>query len=254
MKNSLTIFTLHHYLILFLIVNKTETSETADIRCKDTISIKEAFRIQREMCKRVVRKNSYDRIRTVAGADLAILKRQKKLLCGIIVFSYPDMKAIEKTYSVADEKFPYVPGLLAFREAPAIIETFKKLRNIPDVIMIDGQGLAHPRSFGIACHVGVFLDVPAVGVAKKRLFGQYTEPERSKGSWSQLKNKKNSEVIGAAVRTKNNVKPVFVSIGNKIDLGSAVKLTLDCSAGYRIPEPTRQADKFVSELKKMDAL
>jgi len=235
-------------------MNKTEINEMANICYKDATSIKEAFRLQREMCKRVVRKNSYGRIRTVAGTDLAILTRQKKLLCGIIVFSYPDMKTIEKAYSIVDEKFPYVPGLLAFREAPAIIETFKKVKNKPDIIMIDGQGLAHPRSFGIACHIGVFLDIPAIGVAKKRLFGEYTEPEKLKGNWSQLKNKRDNEVIGAAVRTKNNVKPVFVSIGNKIDLESAVKLTLDCSAGYRIPEPTRQADKFVSQLKKMNNL
>lgn len=235
-------------------MNKTGSGDLADIPYEGADSVKEAFRLQKELSKRVVRKNDYGRIRTVAGADLAILTRHKKLLCGIIVFSYPGLEPIEKVHCAVEEKFPYIPGLLAFREAPAIVETLKKVKNKPDIIMIDGQGLAHPRSFGIACHIGVVLNVPTIGVAKKRLFGEYTEPEKLKGSWSKLKNKSDNEVIGAVVRTKDNVKPVFVSIGNRIDLESSVKLTLDCSAGYRIPEPTRQADRFVSQLKKVSYL
>ncbi|MGI9533782.1 MAG: deoxyribonuclease V [Thermodesulfobacteriota bacterium] len=213
-------------------------------------SVQEAFKFQTELSKKVVKKNSFNKINRVAGADLAIFTKQKKLLCGIIIFSYPDLEIIEKVYHIADEMFPYIPGLLAFREGPAIIETFKKIKIKPDLIMVDGQGIAHPRFFGIACHVGVLLDIPTVGVAKKRLFGEHTEPGSQRGSWNKLKNKGGRETIGAVLRTKDNVKPVFVSIGNKIDLVTSVKIAIKCSRGYRIPEPTRQADKFVAQLKQ----
>lgn len=231
-------------------MSKTELKKLAKLYASGRPSVSEAFSIQRELSKKVIRKNVYKKIHTVAGADLAILKEQKKLLCGIIVFSYPDLKVIEKVHTIADEKFPYIPGLLAFREGPAIIETFKKIKKKPDMIIIDGQGLAHPRSFGIACHVGVLLNIPAIGVAKKKLFGEYTEPGKLRGDWKELKDKNSNETIGAVLRTKDNVKPVFVSIGNKIDLVSTVRLVLNCSRGYRIPEPTRQADKFVAQLKQ----
>ena len=230
-------------------MNKTELKNLANLYANNPPSVKEAFRFQSELSKKVIRKKVYSKIETVAGADLAIFTKQKKLLCGIIVFSYPDLLVIERVHTITDEKFPYIPGLLAFREGPAIIETFKKIKNKPDLIMIDGQGLAHPRFFGIACHVGVLLNIPSIGVAKKKLFGEYAEPARLKGNWNELKNKTSNETIGAVVRTKDYVKPVFVSIGNKIDLASSVKLVLNCSRGYRIPEPTRQADKFVAQLK-----
>ncbi len=230
-------------------MNEAELNKLTSIYNGETSSIKEAFKIQKDLSKKIIREKTYDQLRTVAGADLAILTKQEKFLCGIVVFSYPSMQIVEKVYSITEIKFPYIPGLLAFRECPAIIETFEKIRNKPDLLMIDGHGLAHPRSFGIACHAGVILGIPTIGVAKKKLFGTYIEPQKQKGNWSKLKNKKDSKTIGAVVRTKNNVKPVFVSIGNKIDLQSSVKLVLDCSVGYRIPEPTRQADKFVSELK-----
>ena len=211
--------------------------------------VKDAFRIQSVLSTKVLKKNGFNKIDRIAGADLAIFPKQKKLLCGIIVFSYPELEIIEKVYTVSDEKFPYFPGLLAFREGPAIIETFKNVKKKPDLIMIDGQGTAHPRSFGIACHVGVLLDIPAIGVAKKKLFGEYSEPGKQRGSWNVLKDKSSNGTIGAVLRTKDNVKPVFVSIGHKIDLESSVKIALNCSKGYRIPEPTRQADKLVAQLK-----
>lgn len=230
-------------------MNETELKKLADLYANNPPSVKEAFRFQKELSRKVIRKKAYDKIETVAGADLSIFTKQKKLLCGIIVFSYPDLQVVEKVHTLTDEKFPYIPGFLAFREGPAIIETFKEVKNKPDLIMIDGQGLAHPRLFGIACHIGVLLDIPAVGVAKKKLFGEYTEPGELKGSWNELKDKISNETVGAVVRTKDYVKPMFVSIGNKIDLVSSVELVLSCSKGYRIPEPTRQADKFVAQLK-----
>lgn len=212
-------------------------------------SVKEAFEIQRELRKRVINSPEFGKPQTVAGADLAVLKEERRLLCGIILFSYPDMIEIERVFSEVDDNFPYIPGLLAFREGPAIIRTFRKLRNKPDLLMIDGQGIAHPRGFGIACHVGVLLDTPALGVAKKRLYGTFEEPGKDKGSWTPLRSKA-GECIGAVLRTRDGIKPVFVSVGHKIDIGSARDIALACARGYRIPEPTRLADKFVAELKK----
>ncbi len=212
-------------------------------------SVSKAFQIQRQLREKVVCRRGFGKVGTVGGADLAVLKGENKLLCGIIVLAYPDMKEIERVYSVVEEKFPYIPGLLAFREGPAIIETFRKLKNKPDVLMIDGQGMAHPRGCGIACHVGVILDIPSFGVAKKRLYGTHNEPGNEKGSSTPLVSK-DGAVIGAVLRTRDGVKPVFVSVGHKTDLKSALEVTLNCSKGYRLPEPTRRADKYVAELKR----
>jgi len=212
-------------------------------------SVARALEFQRELSKKVIIKKELKELRTVAGADLSILKNEKKLICGIVLFSYPDLTEIERVYTVSDERFPYIPGLLAFREGPAIIETFKKLGQRPDLLIIDGQGIAHPRGFGIACHVGVLLDIPAMGIAKKRLYGKYAEPGEKRGSWSPLLSKE-GDVIGSVLRTRDNTKPVFVSPGHKIDTESAREIALVCARGYRIPEPTRRADIYVAELKK----
>jgi len=231
-------------------MNKSQLKRLEGLYSAKPPVVKDAFKLQSELSKRVVKKIGFNEIKRIAGADLSILKTQKKLICGIIVFSYPELNIIEKVHTVVDESFPYIPGLLAFREGPAIIKAFKKIKSKPDLIMLDGQGLAHPRFFGIACHVGVLLNIPAIGVAKKKLYGEYTDPGDIKGSWNDLKDKKSNETIGAVLRTKDKVKPVFVSIGNKIDLITSVDLVLNCSRGYRIPEPTRQADKFVAQLKQ----
>lgn len=208
-----------------------------------------AFEIQRELREKVITKRGFGNLTTIAGADIAVLKGEGKLLCGIIVFSFPDMDEVERVYGIVEEKFPYIPGLLAFREGPAIIETYKRLKNKPDLLMIDGQGIAHPRGFGIACHVGVLLDVPALGVAKKRLYGKFDEPGRKRGSWTPLLSSE-GEVVGSVLRTRDGVKPVFVSAGHRIDTDTAREIALACARGYRIPEPTRLADKFVAEIKK----
>lgn len=215
---------------------------------RESPSVKEAFRIQKELSQRVVQTPDPKPIYTIAGADIAICVKKKKLVCGIILFSYPELEEIERVWTVSDEGFPYVPGLLGFREAPCVIRTFSKLSERCDMIMIDGHGLAHPRGFGLACHVGVLLDIPAIGVAKKCLYGTFSEPGLSKGG-KTLMREKGGEVVGAALRTRDGVKPVFVSIGNRTDLDTAVMITLECSRGLRIPEPTRLADKYVGLLK-----
>lgn len=208
-----------------------------------------AFDIQRALSKKVIRESEIDGPETVAGADLSVIKSMNKLVCGIILFSYPDLTEIERVYTVSDEMFPYIPGLLAFREGPAIIETYGKLKRKPDLLIIDGQGIAHPRGFGIACHVGVLLGIPTLGIAKKKLYGTYVEPAGTKGSWSPLLSRER-DVVGSVLRTKDNTKPVFVSPGHKLDTESARDIALECVRGYRIPEPTRRADMYVAELKK----
>jgi len=209
----------------------------------------EAVAVQKELRDKVEPKNGFKKVKTVAGADLAIIRGRNKLVCGIVVFTYPELKEIERAWEVVDENFPYIPGLLAFREGPAIIKTYNKLHKTPDVLILDGQGIAHPRGFGIASYVGVLLDIPTMGIAKKKLYGIYNDPKDIAGSYEPLISK-NGEQIGVALKTRINTKPVFVSIGHKIDLPTSIEIARVCSKGYRIPEPTRIADKYVSELKK----
>ena len=210
---------------------------------------REAFRIQKEL-SRMVEFSRPGRIRTVAGADIAVLKKERKLVCGVVVFSYPDLRETERAHAVSDEKFPYIPGLLGFREAPCVMEACRKLESGFDLLMIDGHGLAHPRGFGLACHVGVLLDAPTIGVAKKPLYGTFEEPGAEKGHTALIMGKDGRRPVGAALRTRDGVRPVFVSAGHKTDLETAVAVALECSRGYRIPEPTRIADKYAASLKK----
>lgn len=230
-------------------MDTTEIAFLEGLIGEDKPSVARAFDIQKELRKRVISKREFGDLKTVAGADLSVLKNENKLICGIIMFSYSGLAEIERVYSVSDEKFPYLPGLLAFREGPAIIETFNKLRQKPDLLIIDGQGIAHPRGFGIACHVGVLLGVPSMGIAKKRLYGKYDEPGKKRGSWTPLLSKE-EDVIGSVLRTRDGKNPVFVSLGHKIDTDSAREIALECARGYRIPEPTRRADIYVAGLKK----
>lgn len=165
-------------------------------------------------------------------------------------FSYPDLQLIETAYAMAPLTFPHVPGLLTFREGPALLKAFAALRTRPDPILFDAHGLAHPRRFGLACHMGVLLNRPSVGCAKSVLVGKW-DPEalgEERGAWTPLI--LNGKRTGAAVRTREATKPIFVSIGHRVSLRSAVQLALACCAGYRIPEPTRQADIAVARLKR----
>jgi deoxyribonuclease V len=209
----------------------------------------EALTIQRNLQKMVKTQNGFKEIHTIAGVDLAQIPGGKQLICGIIVYAYPELIEIERSHDIVKVAFPYIPGLLAFREGPAIIGSFKQLKQKPDILMVDGQGIAHPRGCGIASHVGVILDIPTIGVAKKRLYGMFDEPGDMKGDWTEL-NSNSGESIGAVLRTRGGIKPVFVSIGHKIDLNTSIKVTLKCTDKYRIPEPTRQADIFVTQLKR----
>jgi deoxyribonuclease V len=190
----------------------------------------------------------------IGGIDCAFSRDGEKIIAGVVVLKKPDLALVETTNAVRKVTFPYIPGLLSFREAPVCIAAVEKLKNKPDLFIIDGQGIAHPRRLGLAAHLGLFFDKPTIGCAKSRLVGVYNEPGLKKGAHALLKDKQDSrstqlETIGAVLRTRTNVKPVFVSVGNKCSLEDAIEITLNCAVKYRLPEPTRLAHQLVSKLK-----
>ena len=205
------------------------------------VTPKQAIRIQEQLRTSVIPRGRIVRPRFIAGADLAFEKNSSRVLACVVVLSFPTLEVVETVVLRDRTSFPYVPGLLSFREAPPLLRAFKKLRHEPDAVFIDGHGLSHPRAAGLACHIGLSLDRPAIGCAKSILVGTYDEPGTLRGSVSYLRDA-HGRVIGAAVRTRDHVRPVFVSVGHRVDLGEAIRLTLRCCKGYRIPEPTRQAD------------
>ena len=184
----------------------------------------------------------------IAGADISYNRFSPVFYATVVVLRTDDWTIVETQSAVLETPFPYVPGLLSFREAPAVLEAFAKVRHTPDAVIFDGAGFAHPRRFGLACHLGWCLDTPSLGCAKTVLVGVCKEPGRKRGSVAPLKDR--DEVIGMAVRTKEAVKRVYVSIGHKIDLASAVRLVLESCRGYRLPEPTRQAHLHVNALRR----
>jgi len=183
----------------------------------------------------------------IAGLDCAFSKDGERIVAVAIVLKPPDFELVEMKTAAKKVAFPYIPGLLSFREAPVCIAAVEKLRKRPDVFIIDGQGIAHPRRLGLAAHLGLFFNKPTIGCAKSRLTGTFDEPPPQKGAYHLLKDK--NETIGAVVRTRTNVKPVFVSVGNKCLLKDAVKITLACTSKYRLPEPTRLAHQLVSKIR-----
>ncbi len=190
-------------------------------------------------------------IRTVAGVDCAFDKPNGKALAAIVVLSYPQLEPVETAFAAAELTFPYIPGLLSFREAPACLAAAKKLQTTPDLFLIDGQGIAHRRRLGIASHLGLLLNRPTIGCAKSRLIGDYVEPAIEKGSRSPLLD--GSETIGAVLRTRTGVKPLFISPGHLCTLDDAVGWTLNLTTRYRLPEPTRLAHHHVTTAKLSSA-
>jgi deoxyribonuclease V len=176
--------------------------------------------------------------RFVAGVDAAFTG--DTVAAAACLYSFPDLICRERSVAIEELRFPYVPGFLAFREGPAVVAALRKLSRTPDIILVDGQGIAHPRRFGIACHIGVLLDIPAIGCAKTRLVGDHREPGVRKGSWSDLRYE--GGIVGAVLRTRHGVRPLFVSPGHRIDTEGAVSFVLSCVGNYRIPEPLRCAD------------
>lgn len=209
----------------------------------------EAIQIQQQIRERVVRRGAVPDPEFVAGADAAFDIEANRVYAAVVVLRFPSLEPVETVVTASRLSFPYIPGLLTFREAPALLRTFAKVRHDPQVVFIDGHGLSHPRAAGIACHIGLSLDRPVIGCAKSVLTGTYKEPAVSRGASSPLYGEAGT-IIGAAVRTRDKVRPVFVSIGHKIGLAEAIRLTLACGKGYRLPEPTRQADLLAEQAKR----
>ena len=203
--------------------------------------------LQVRLAAEVVQEDRFGPLRLVAGVDVGFPRRDgvEMARAAAVLLTFPELALVAETVIEEPVRFPYVPGLLSFREAPAILSALDRLQQAPDLVMVDGQGRAHPRRFGIACHLGLLLDRPALGCAKSLLVGRYTEPGPSVGDWSPLIDR--GETVGAALRTRAGVKPVFVSIGHRMSLETAVQLTLTCARGLRLPEPTRLADRLASQ-------
>ena len=209
-----------------------------------SLSVREAIDLQSRIAGGVVREDRLGPVRLVAGVDVAYDRRGRSSIAraAAVVLSFPDLAFVEQAAIEVAVDFPYVPGLLTFREAPAAIAALDRLTHRPDVLLCDGQGLAHPRRLGIAAHLGLFLDTPSVGVAKSVLIGTYAEPGPAKGDWSPLIDK--DEVIGAALRTRAGTRPIFVSIGHRVSLPTAISLVLGCTTSFRLPQTTRAADRL----------
>lgn len=212
------------------------------------VSPKEAAAIQKQLAGCLQFSPLASRIQAVAGLDCAFSKNGSLIAAVIVVLSYPDLEILEVVEAKDKVRFPYVPGLLSFREAPVCLKAARKLSCRPDVFLVDGQGIAHPRRLGLASHLGLFWDTPTIGCAKSRLCGTYEEPKKEKGSWSPLWD--GGEVVGAVVRTRTAVKPLFVSAGHRVLLEEAIGFVLTCCTRFRLPEPTRLAHQKVTALKK----
>ena len=214
------------------------------------LSPREAASLQRELASRVVRQGEPRDADTrfVAGCDVAFDKAHDRAFAAVVVLAYPSLEIVERVVAVSSIAFPYVPGLLSFRETPALLDAFERVDHVPDLVMVDGHGYAHPRRFGLACHLGLLLDVPTIGVAKSRLVGEAHAPAAMRGSRADLRDAE--QIIGTVLRTRAGVRPLYVSVGHRISLGAAQAWVLLCARGYRLPEPTRLADRLAGEAKR----
>jgi deoxyribonuclease V len=206
--------------------------------------------LQRDLASQVIRDGDLAEsdVRIIAGCDVAFDKPNRRAVAAIVLLAYPSLDEIERVTVESAVTFPYVPGLLSFRETPILLDAFERLRETPDLLMVDGHGYAHPRRFGYACHLGLLVDLPTIGVAKSRLIGSAGTVAGPRGSRSDLVD--DEEVIGAMLRTRQGVRSIYVSVGHRIGLASAEAWTLRCATSYRVPEPTRRADRAAGEAKR----
>ncbi len=212
------------------------------------VSPQKAIGIQEELRERLRLHPPKAPFKTVAAADVSYSLADDRLYAGFLLFSYPSLTLMETASAGGRVSFPYIPGLLTFREAPILLKAFSKLKIRPGLVLMDGQGIAHPRSMGIAAHLGILLDIPTIGCAKSRLFGEEAELGPDQGSCVLLCQE--GRTVGMIVRTRTGVKPVYVSPGHKMDLDTSVEIILSLCRGYRIPEPLRKAHIFVNQLRQ----
>ena len=204
----------------------------------------EAVKIQRRLAPRVVTVDQIGRVRLVAGVDVGFERRNTVTRAAVVVLTFPELVVYEQSIARRPTSFPYIPGLLSFREVPAVLDALEQLNCAPDLLLCDGQGLAHPRRFGLACHIGLIAGTASIGVAKTRLVGDYIEPGNEKGSWSPLTQE--GRTIGAVLRSRSNTRPLFVSVGTGVSLETAIHFVLACTTRYRLPETTRLAHRLAS--------
>jgi deoxyribonuclease V len=221
---------------------------TPVFRTRWKLAPREAIRLQARLRERVVLKDSFRRIRYVAGTDIAFDPATDMAFAGVIVYRYPSLEEVERRMARRKLQFPYVPGLLSFREIPILMAAFRRLKTEPDLLLIDGHGRAHPRLFGLACHIGVLFDKPAIGCAKSLLVGGAGEPAAKAGSVAPLDFR--GERVGTVLRTRDHTRPIYVTQGHRISLPTAVNVVRHCLDGYRIPRPTREADHYVRDLRR----
>ncbi len=212
------------------------------------LSPRGAITVQRRLARLVSATPPAIPPRLIAGLDAAFSPDGRQCIAGAVLWDIESRVVVERQVAHRPVSFPYVPGLLSFREAPALLAAIRKLRRTPDALMCDGQGLAHPRRFGIACHMGILCDLPAIGCAKSRLIGEHAPPRPRRGSTAPLRDR--GAIIGVALRTQTGVRPIYVSIGHRTDLGGAVAIALVCAPRHRVPEPTRLADLLVAATKR----
>lgn len=211
----------------------------------DPQTLAEAKLEQKKLQSKVILTDDLPIIRSIAGADLAYFYDNQMIQVAVGVLKYPELTVMETVIDYCPVTFPYIPGYLSFREIPAILKAFYQLNNRPDIICCDGQGYAHPRRFGLACHLGVLLDIPTIGVAKSRLIGTHQEVGENQGDSEYLYDQE--EIIGMVLRTRNKVKPLYISTGHRVSLATAKTIVLNCCTRYRLPETTRLVDRLSRE-------
>lgn len=215
-----------------------------DQRHSWTLSVEEATAIQNQLSREIITSDQLSEVNYVAGVDVGFEENYAISRAAVAVLSFPELQLIEQAIARRPTTFPYIPGFLSFREVPVVLDALSQIKITPDLILCDGQGIAHPRRFGLASHLGLLITVPTIGVAKSRLIGQHEELPQQKGNWQPLRHR--GEVIGAVVRSRTGVKPLYVSPGHRISLPTAIDYVLRCTPKYRLPETTRWADKLAS--------
>jgi deoxyribonuclease V len=207
-------------------------------------TVEEAIAIQKQLQPEVITEDQLGEVQYVAGVDVGFEEDYAISRAAVAVLRFPDLQLVEHAIARRATTFPYIPGFLSFREVPVVLDALEKVGTMPDLILCDGQGIAHPRRFGLACHLGVLTDMPTIGVAKSLLVGKHDELPVDKGSWQPLRYR--GEIVGAVLRSRTGVKPLYVSPGHRVSLHTAIDYALRCTTKYRLPETTRWADKLAS--------
>lgn len=223
---------------------------SSNIKHSWDVSPSRAIQIQESLRSHLALANGFRKLIFIGGADVAYSWRKNRMYAALTVFHYSTMNLLEVAFAEAEAHFPYVPGLLTFREGPVVLRAFRRLKGRPDLVIFDGQGIAHPRRMGLASHMGLLLNIPAVGCAKSPLWVQFVPPGMKRGDATEMM--AGNEEVGAVLRTRDGVKPVYVSPGHLVDLSTSVRVVLACGRGYRLPEPTRIAHIMVTQRRRRD--